>query len=81
MDKAIKSIKAKEARALADGSSYMIDHIYKQIKETAKMNKTVLRWNLDDVSEEALKTVIAELRAAGFVTAVNTELQILKITW
>ena len=75
------AITAKQARSLADSSSFTIDHIYKEIKEIARMNQTKLRWCLDCHSDEALKTVTNELTNAGFAVNIIDDNTVLEITW
>jgi len=80
-EKEIQVVTAKEAHELAANSVYTISHIYKEIKNMARENRTRLDWNLFGASEEALTNIIANLNSNGFKTAFNKETACLEISW
>ena len=61
-----KEIDAKQARQLAEGNSWLLNHMYKEIRFAAAQNRDNIMWCIQDTDKKALSHAINELQAKGF---------------
>lgn len=68
MEKENKFLTAEEAKHLADTSHFVVNQVYKSIKESAKENQTYLSWHVEHMSEEAIENLNQDLKSKGYAT-------------
>ena len=68
-----KTISAKEARNMAEQNTWLLNHMYKEIRYAAGQNKAQIRWDINEVDAQALQNAIDELIKQGFQILRNDE--------
>ena len=74
-----KFLTAKEAKQLADTSHFVVNQVYKAIKESAKENRTYLSWCVAYMSKEAIENLNQDLKSKGYATICDGDN--LEISW
>ena len=68
-----KAFSAQEARKSAEGSSWLINHMIKEIRNAATQNRTKIAWYLEDCDPKAEATAKQRLIELGYTVQNDDE--------